>query len=80
MLQFFSIPFNGTSTTQLACNYGLTGTVVATEWICNSNTTLNFGGDVYTIVSQSTTNLVLQYGSTNSPGTAGTIYYLHKTR
>ncbi len=59
-----------------ACVYGLNCTNVAIQWRLNTGM-IEIDSDLYTIVSQSTTNLVLQFGSM-SVGNTAMKYYLHK--
>lgn len=62
------------------CNDGITNTgyVVANWWKLLTNTTVSINTSVYSINLINSTNLILQNGSVNSPGTAGYIYYFHK--
>jgi len=62
------------------CNDGLTNTgqVFLNGWLPSSNLTITLNNGVISIQLINATNLVLQRGSVSSPGTYGTIYYLHK--
>lgn len=80
-IEFKAALFNGANTTNMKeCNDGITnsGFVIANWWKLLTNTTVSINTSVYSINLINSTNLVLQYGSVNSPGTAGYIYYFHK--
>jgi hypothetical protein len=80
-IEFKAALFQGTNNQNWKeCNDGITNTgyVIANWWKLLTNTTVSINTSVYSINLINSTNLVLQNGSVNSPGTAGYIYYLHK--
>lgn len=72
------IPYTTGDVTYKNCIYGLACHNGASAWRLNASG-IDFVNAIFTIVSQSNTNLVLQYGSINTtPGSSAQKYYFHK--
>lgn len=78
-IEFKSTPFTLPTSVQKECTDGMVnpGFISQTYWYSSSGT-VNIGNITMTINLINSSNLILQWGSTTSPGTAGYIYYLHK--
>ncbi len=80
-IEFKATPYLGSNNQNWKeCSDGIkmTGYIEPYYWKMTSATTIEVSGQIYIIVSQSLTNMALQWGSTTSPGTEGFLYYLHK--
>jgi len=78
-IEFKSTPFSLPTSVQRECTDGMVnpGFISQTYWYSSSGT-VNIGNITMTINLINTSNLILQWGSVNTQGTAGYIYYLHR--
>lgn len=78
-IEFKSTPITLASNGEKQCTDGMMypGVISQTFWY-SSPGTVNIGSVTMTINLINNSNLILQWGSTTSPGTAGYIYYLHR--